>query len=226
MFWPDIFVICYSTPNYAPLANHCAESLLRLGLPRAQLHWWVDDSFAETDGSFRTSLWYHSVSQKILHLIVSLDLLVRRDIAFAGKWILFTDMDVQYFGPSHLWSAAALALTTHEVMFLREGATDEVNSGVFFIRATPDVMRRASAFFQRVLARMKERTRESMPYGDQTIVNELLPMSGLDVGFLPDAMVGFGRNCPRTALFHHAVAAGSMGAKLEQQRDVLFQRLR
>jgi len=102
---------------------------------------------------------------------------------------------------------------------MREGNTNEVNIGFFIIKNNhylPNIL----FFFRHVCNIFMSTPQKSMPYGDQTIINNHKKI--IEYDFIPNEYVIWGNNTLKPqSLLHHAVGCKDVATKLEQIQEII-----
>ncbi len=133
--------------------------------------------------------------------------LMRRKIDFTvemikkeqGNMVIWSDLDIQFFGPCT--TAIEKAIAAKDIVFLAEHwPQKEVNVGFIVLHCNAKTL----AFYEAVSAM----NFEAMPYYDQSAVNQLLRESSVDLSWdiLPYQFwsKSVGGTPPRDILLHHA----------------------
>lgn len=210
--------ICYSTPNYSKLTDIFLNSLNSINVRNINHNMDTPcDLFKET--GFRTDLWYYCVTNKIKHLT---NVLNTYDTLIDTQYFIFTDCDIMYIDKNiNEWSNLENYIINEnkDIYFMRENISDDVNSGFFIIKNNNNI-KNIITFFTEVLETMNITSKESMPLGDQSIINNL--KHKINYGFIPNDYVIFGRNIynKNKSLFHHAVCCKDVDDKISQINDI------
>ena len=206
--------ICYSTPNYSKLTNIFLNSLHDIQVNNIN-HMIDDISSLFKNTGFQTDLWYYCVRNKINHLI---NVLQDYDSLKNTKYFIFTDCDIIYIKKNiNEWYNLENYIQNEnkDIHFMREGTTNDVNSGFFIIKNNNNI-KKIINFFVEVLKTIDITKKEKMPYGDQSIINKL--KNKINYGFIPNDYVVFG-TCiynSNKSLFHHAVCCRDVDDKIIQ----------
>lgn len=184
-------------------------------------------NFRKTDqlcplGRFMSVGWVRAVSAKIDFLLAALG------CASEGEWIIFSDVDIQWFrsAKAYLEEAACLEGGENDMMF-QEDAAGEFCTGFFVCRANE----RTRGFWGDVAKLMRDKIS-----GDQRAANYLLASGSHAVraSHLPRVFWGPGQgrqektfwrpgsplNVPSDIVLHHANWAAGVESKIEQLRYV------
>ena len=211
--------ICYSTPNYSKLTDICLDSLKSINFENEQnINHLLDtphESKLLKNTGFQTDLWYYCVRNKINHLI---NVLNTRDSLTDTQYFIFTDCDIVYIKKNiHEWDNLEKFIINknNDIFFMRESTSNDVNSG-FFIIKNNDNLKNIINFFIEVLEKFDKTDKKNMPYGDQSIINNL--KNKLNYGFIPNNYVIFGTTIynKKKSLFHHAVYCKNVNDKILQ----------
>lgn len=172
-----------------------------------------------TDAGFGTPLWHLCVRNKIEHL---LNVLYNHQRLQTIKYFIFSDCDVVFLkNNANEWSNLErfIVQTERDIFFMREGTSEDVNTGLFIVKNNENMPRNIS-FFESVVQKLNTSNTEDLPYGDQTVINSLL--ASIDYGFIPNDYVVWGTQIynSRKSLFHHAVCASCVEDKLCQIKDI------
>jgi hypothetical protein len=168
---------------------------------------------------FQTDLWYYCVRNKINHLI---HVLKTYESLNNIKYFIFTDCDIIYIKKNkNEWYNLEnyIQNDNKDIHFMRESSRNEVNTG-FFIIKNNDNIKNTINFFIEVLQTMDTTEKVKMPYGDQSIINNL--KNKINYGFIPNDYVILGtiiynRN---KSLFHHAVSCNDVDEKIIQINQI------
>ncbi len=210
--------ICYSTPNYSRLTNMFLTSLHNINVNNIDhLTDYISTMFENT--GFQTDLWYRCVRNKINHLI---NVLKKYKGLNTIKYFIFTDCDIIYIKKNmHEWHNLEnyIQSESKDIHFMREHVSNDVNSG-FFIIKNNDKIENIIDFFTEVLQTIDTTEREKMPFGDQSIINNL--KNKTNYGFIPNDYVVFGMSIYNVnkSLFHHAVCCRDVDDKINQINHV------
>jgi hypothetical protein len=210
--------ICYSTPNYSKLTNICLDSLYDINVNNIN-HMTDDMNILFKNTGFGTDLWYYCVRNKINHLI---NVLKNYDYLNNIKYFIFTDCDIFYIKKNiNEWYNLENYIQNEnkDIYFMREGTSDDVNSGLFIIKNNDNITNIIN-FFIKVLQTIDTTEKEKMPYGDQSIINNLKNI--INYGFIPNDYVVFGNNIfnINKSLFHHAILCRDVDDKIKQINEI------
>jgi hypothetical protein len=225
--------ICYSTPNYAALTNLCLESLNQIKV--TNIHHKLDTPEISLENSgFQSDLWYYCIRNKMNHLIhvlndvennseniTHLNKAPRRGADSNLHWykyFIFTDCDVVYIKQNvKEWSQLENYIQNEnaDIFFMSDYAMDDINSG-FFIIKNNDNIKNIVHFFMEVLETFDNTEKHDMPFGDQTIINQL--KHKINYRLIPNDYVVYGTNIYNInkSLFHHAVGDTNIDDKVKQ----------
>lgn len=210
--------ICYSTPNYSKLTNIFLNSLHDIQVNNIN-HMTDDISILFKNTGFQTDLWYYCVRNKINHLI---NVLQDYDSLKNTKYFIFTDCDIIYIKKNiNEWHNLENYIQNEnkDIHFMREGISNDVNSGFFIIKNNNNI-KKIINFFVEVLKTIDITKKEQMPYGDQSIINNL--KNKINYGFIPNDYVVFGTSIynRNKSLFHHAVCCRDVDDKIIQINNI------
>ena len=210
--------ICYSTPNYSKLTNLFLNSLHDIQVNNIN-HMTDDISILFKNTGFQTDLWYYCVRNKINHLI---NVLQDYDSLKNTKYFIFTDCDIIYIKKNiNEWYNLENYIQNEnkDIYFMRENTSNDVNSG-FFIMKNNNNIKKIINFFVEVLKTIDITKKEQMPYGDQSIINNL--KNKINYGFIPNDYVVFGTSIYNSnkSLFHHAVCCRNVDDKIIQINEI------
>lgn len=210
--------ICYSTPNYSKLTNICLDSLHNINVNNIN-HMTDAISISFENTGFRTELWYYCVRNKINHLI---NVLQTYDRLNNIKYFIFTDCDIIYIKKNiDEWYNLENYIQNEnkDIHFMRENVSDDVNSGFFIIKNNDNITNIIN-FFVEVLQTIDRTEKVKMPFGDQSIINNL--KFKINYGFIPNDYVIFGTNIynRNKSLFHHAVCCKDVDDKIIQINQI------
>lgn len=210
--------ICYSTPNYSKLTNIFLNSLHDIQVNNIN-HMTDDISILFKNTGFQTDLWYYCVRNKINHLI---NVLQDYDSLKNTKYFIFTDCDIIYIKKNiNEWHNLENYIQNEnkDIHFMREGTSNDVNSGFFIIKNNNNI-KKIINFFVEVLKTIDITKKEQMPFGDQSIINNL--KNKINYGFIPNDYVVFGTSIynRNKSLFHHAVCCRDVDDKIIQINNI------
>ena len=210
--------ICYSTPNYSKLTNIFLNSLHEIQVNNIN-HMTDDISilFKKTgfQTGFQTDLWYYCVRNKINHMI---NVIQDYDSLKNTKYFIFTDCDIIYIKKNiNEWYNLENYIQNEnkDIHFMREGTSNDVNSGFFIIKNNNNITKIIN-FFVEVLKTIDITKKEQMPFGDQSIINNL--KNKINYGFIPNDYVVFGTSIYNSnkSLLHHAIGCRDVDDKIIQ----------
>lgn len=161
---------------------------------------------------FQKDSWYFVLHRKIQFVVEELEKCT------PGEYVIVSDADIQFFKPLQLFELIEEAKRRDIDWFgMPEGKRRTYNGGFYILR----VSQRIIAFFKDIDRRMSLRR---YAYGDQTLINEMLPRSGIKNNQIPLRYVVWGpERMTQEAIFHHAVCTTTCSDKLKQiahQRNV------
>jgi hypothetical protein len=206
--------ICYSTPNYSKLTNIFLNSLYDINVNNIN-HMIDDINILFKNTGFQTDLWYYCVRNKINHLI---NVLKNYDCLNNIKYFIFTDCDIVYIKKNiNEWYNLENYIQNEnkDIYFMRENLSNDVNSGFFIIKNNDNITNIIN-FFIKVLQTIDTIEKVKMPFGDQSIINNL--KNTINYGFIPNDYVVFGSTIYNInkSLFHHAVCCRDVDDKIKQ----------
>jgi hypothetical protein len=160
---------------------------------------------------FRTDAWYHVLTEKVRNIIDELN-----NVVPEGEYLVVSDVDIQWFEPSGVRKFVEDARRNGFDWYgMREGGRNEYNGGFYVVRNVAPIR----GLFADVLERLSQEPKP--PHGDQTILNELIPKSGIRHAQIPQHSYVWGDSNPmRHAVFHHAVCAFNNDDKRVQMERV------
>jgi hypothetical protein len=210
--------ICYSTPNYSKLTNMCLNSLYDINVNNIN-HMIDDGSILFENTGFQTDLWYYCVRNKINHLI---NVLKNYHCLNNIKYFIFTDCDIMYIKKNiNEWYNLENYIQNEnkDIYFMRENMSHDVNSGFFIIKNNDNITNIIN-FFIEVLQTIDTTEKVKMPYGDQSIINNLKNI--INYGFIPNDYVVFATHIfnINKSLFHHAVCCIDVDDKIKQINQI------
>jgi len=210
----DSLFICYSTPNYSKLTDIFLESLNNIHVKNID-HKLDNPCTSINVTGFQTNLWYYCIREKINQLI---RVLIKNNGSPNVKYFIFTDCDIIYIKKNmNKWNNLEnyITNTDNDIYFMREGVSEDVNSGFFIIKNNSNLTYNIN-FFIRVLLTIDRTEKKNMPLGDQTVINSL--KNNINYGFIPNDYVVFGNTIYNKdkSLFHHAVCCRDIDDKIEQ----------
>jgi tRNA uridine 5-carbamoylmethylation protein Kti12 len=102
---------------------------------------------------------------------------------------------------------------------MRENMSHDVNSGFFIIKNNDNITNIIN-FFIEVLQTIDTTEKVKMPYGDQSIINNLKNI--INYGFIPNDYVVFATHIfnINKSLFHHAVCCIDVDDKIKQINQI------
>ena len=217
----NCIVISYSTKNYKNLAKLYIESLDKLNVEYTNVKHKIDnyDTTLFTSDGFQTNLWYYAVSNKINHLIHTLENFKMNTIP---NYFIFSDCDVQFIEKNkHEWNNLYQFMDRNEndIFFMRDSAREDVNTGFFIIKNNRN-LKYIINFFKTVLFSLFNREKRTIELGDQTIINEL--KNNINYDFIPDEYIVFGTKIydMNKSLIHHSVYCKTIDEKINQMNFI------
>jgi len=209
-FLKKALFVSYSTPNYSKLTDIYRSSLEKIG---ANMEHCLEEVDFKEEG-FQTDLWYHCVSAKIKNVIAVLSK------PSSYKYLVFSDCDIHYIHQNkEYWNVLEefIVESPENIFFMRENNTNKINSGFFIIKNNVEMVE----FFTRIYTIMQNTSKEQMPFGDQTIINNNLHL--VKYNYIPNEYVIWGEKISNKSksLFHHAVNCDDIESKLNQISNVL-----
>jgi len=178
---------------------------------------------------FRTDLWYYCIRNKISHLIDTLNSYTTgsADTSHSStdkyEYFIFTDCDIVYFNQNQSeWAnleAYVLSQPTN-ICFMRENTRErEVNTGFFIIKNNSEIQSIID-FFTEVLYMMDTCRKTDMPFGDQSIINNI--KNKIAHSYMPVEYVAFGTIIYNKdkCLMHHAVCCNDVDEKIAQVNKI------
>ena len=205
--------ICYSTPNYQPLVDNLFQSLRSIHFNMDNVRHKLDDSFHDLSVTgFRSPIWYHSITNKIRHLIDVLSTPHSTDFFF------FSDCDITFFPHNILkWNDLELFIRNSDksIFFMHENVHEDLMNGGFFIIKNNFLIHSFILFFTQVLNDMISHPQDSF-FEDQDIINRIKHLIPYD--FIHNRFVAWGFSVfdPYFTLFHHATCSHDVIDKLQQ----------
>jgi hypothetical protein len=204
--------------NYSKLTNICLNSLYDINVNNIN-HMIDNNSILYENTGFQTDLWYYFVRNKINHLI---NVLKNYDSLNNINYFIFTDCDIIYIKKNiNEWYNLENYIQNEnkDIHFMREYLYDDVNSGFFIIKNNDNIPNIIN-FFVEVLQTFDTTEKIKMPFGDQSIINNL--KNKINYGFIPNDYVVFGKNIfnINKSLFHHAVGPADVDDKIQQINEI------
>ena len=205
--------ICYSTPNYQPLVDNLFQSLRSIHFNMDNVRHKLDDSFHDLSVTgFRSPIWYHSITNKIRHLIDVLSTPHSTDFFF------FSDCDITFFTHNILkWNDLELFLRNSDksIFFMHENVHEDLMNGGFFIIKNNSYINSFIHFFTQVLNDMISHPQEQF-FEDQDIINRIKHLIPYD--FIHNRFVAWGFSVfdIQHTLFHHATCCHDVSHKIQQ----------
>ena len=207
--------ICYSTPNYSKLTNIFLNSLKELNVTNINHIIDTPSSKLLENSGFQTDLWFYCTRNKINHLI---NVLNNYETYIDIQYFIFTDCDINYIKNNiNEWNNLEKNIINEnkDIYFMHENVSNDVNSGFFVIKNNNNINNIIN-FFIEVLKTIDITDKSNMPFGDQTIINNL--KHTINYGFISNDYVIFGTNIynKNCCLFHHAVGCIDVNDKIKQ----------
>jgi len=219
-------IIAYSTPNYY-LADLFVHRLKEINFRMENLHHCKDNSMVaplhQPTAAF-SSFWYDCLIKKLHNLIHVLREKCRKDDDF--KFFISSDCDILFIKKNaHEWTnlEAYIDNSPHDIFFMRESTTPNVNCGFFIIKNNSNKTT-ILEFFEKIYKIMTTIDKKDMPLGEQTLINNY--KSEINFGYIPNEYFIWADHVydPEKSLFHHPVCCLNQQAKLNQIKkiDTLF----
>ena len=169
---------------------------------------------------FKSAVWYRCLLRKCEYFLDALNTI--RD---PGVVSVFCDADVQVFPAlRQVWGGLVEDMHARDLdcLFMREGASTEVNGGLLVARATA----RTRAFWAEVVRQFQND--RAVDLGEQTLINRLIAHGGCELrwDYLDADTVVWAARMPereedmQKLCFHHAVCADGVAAKGAQMDKV------
>jgi len=198
------------------------ESLKAIGVKN--INHKLDDSKVVLDGQhkagFGSDFWHYCVKAKIKHLVNTL----KDTKSVSPKYYIFTDCDVRMIQKNVTeWDSLQKYIDKEkpdkDVFFMIEGTSRDVNTGFFIIKNNTNLPQTIS-FFEQVLEIMEKSKIGEMPFGDQSIVNNIKDQLNFD--FIPSEYVIFGNTIfnKNKCLVHHAIGTIGTNDKVLAMNDM------
>jgi len=218
MLLNESLIISYSTPNYENLTNIFLKSLASINVTNIDHYLDKSDMVKDNITGFQTNLWYYSVTNKIKHL---------NNVLLNGNnsnynYFIFSDCDIWFIKKNKSeWNNLQKYIdeNDNDIYFMREKDTDDVNSGFFIIKNNGNI-KTIKFFFREVYFTMLKEAKKDMPYGDQTIINNL--KDKINYGYIPNEYVIFADKVydRNKSLFHHATCCKDVKEKIVQINNI------
>jgi hypothetical protein len=98
---------------------------------------------------------------------------------------------------------------------MRENTSNDINGGFYIIKNNKNIYQIIN-FFIEVLNILSNSNKKDIPYGDQTIINNL--KSTINFDYIPNDYMIWGENIHNInkSLLHHCVCVGDIKGKLKQ----------
>jgi hypothetical protein len=213
--------ICYSTPNYSKLTTIFLDSLSDLNIKKINHLIENPPNNLLQETGFRTDLWYYCVKNKINHLI---NVLKQHDTLTDIQYFIFTDCDIIYIKKNiNEWDNLEKDIIndSKDIYFMRENVSNDVNSGFFIIKNNNNI-KNIINFFIEVVETFNMTNKSDMPFGDQSIINNL--KHKINYGFISNDYVIFGKKIfnKNRSLFHHAVSCKDVDDKILQINNIKY----
>ena len=199
--------------EYEPIFQVFRESYKAAGLPHNRLHWKQYPTHSLNATGFGSDAWYEALQHKLQFYLASLKK------AHWGAVCVLLDADVSTF--PYAFKGVQLLIDGMnmrglDLLFMREGNQDIVNSGLIFARNTLSTSKLLTSVLNMA-------AQERLPFGDQTAFNLLLVTNEWrhKWDFIDDAFVIWSTDMPSAldkVMFHHAVGPGTttIQEKVEQ----------
>jgi hypothetical protein len=211
--------ICYSTPNYSKLTNIFLDSLKNINVKHIEHLIETPILNLLNESGFQSDLWYYCVYNKIKHLV---NILSIYDTFSNIKYFIFSDCDIIYLQNNiDEWNNLEYYINNDnkDIYFMRENISDDVNSGFFIIKNNENIEKIIN-FFTEVLQIFNITNKNKMPFGDQTIINNL--KNKINYGFIPYDYIIFGKHIfnKNKSLLHHAIGCKNIDEKINQINNI------
>ena len=210
--------ICYSTPNYSKLTNLCIKSLNDINVTNIE-HKLDNPTISFKNTGFQTDLWYYCIRNKLNHLI---DILNNYDNLIDIQYFIFTDCDIIYIKKNvkEWYNLENYIINENkDIFFMREDTSNDVNTGFFIIKNNNNI-KNIISFFIEILQTIDITKKNNMPFGDQSIINNL--KNKINYGFIPNDYVIYATTIfnKNKSIFHHAVCCRDVDDKIIQINQI------
>ena len=232
-FLDQIMFFGSSTENYAPLTQIWRDSLLNIGVkPENIKHSTFSlPSNYRKDVQFQTKEYAYCIERKVHYIIQHLKQYKAEGIRH--QYCVMADCDLMFFPNRSLsWKDLFSFMEVHDgdLYLPYENHNKDVPQGnTGFVMLKTEKIDAVLAAYEKVHEKIKNAVTElnkhglfkSVPYVDQTIINEC--DLGIKIVLLPSsfAMHGADHSYPfkQSALFHHAIGATNVPAKVNQMME-------
>lgn len=209
VFMPYLKVITCTSDNYKPVYDVFYNSLRPLDHNMELVVHTLDLSMFKTFG-FGADSWHYAMESKINFVVNQLEETMQ------GEYIVVTDADIQFFEPRKLHYLVQQArIKGLDYYGMQENDKDMYNGGFYIICVNEKTL----AFYKQVYEMM---TKHRYPYGDQTVINELLPKSKvIKHAKIPRELCTWGGHTPTPhSIFHHATCTHTIQEKLDMMKNI------
>ena len=196
-----------TSPNYSELYNIFVDTLQ----PESNnIEIYVANFDIGTNNN-PNDIWHNAMRFKMNYIIEQLKTICEED-----EYIILSDADIQFFRPEKVIDLINMAREQNlEYFGMAEATRNEYNGGFTILKNTQQIR----DFYQTIYDRISV---TKYRYGDQTVINELLPKSSIKNLKIPKEYVIWGNNIydKKQSIFHHAVCILAVDGKLKQMEKI------
>lgn len=215
-------IACYSTPKANRFWDIFRDSLIAIGVEESQILHHREPDLPDGGSGFQSRQWYESTSGKVRWFADQLG-----KASLESDFLICSDVDI-WFPPGREsgWKEleAFLDLSPQQIFAAREpwGGSGPSNTGFLVIKKSH--YGPMSTYLRDVSTQIEQRSRSrqqgSIPFSDQSLINDDLRKRILPFDFIPDHLCSLGgpgiASKMETMIFHHACGAFNECQKIEQ----------
>ena len=200
-----IFVV--TSPNYIELYNIFTESLQ----PEKNDIKIYSDIFPVEKYNNHKDIWHNAMRFKMNFILNELT-----NTCEENEYVILSDADIQFIRPEKLHDLIDMARSKDlEYFGMAENTRNEFNGGFVILKNTQNIRDLYKTVYERILVK-------EYPFGDQTVLNDILPKSNIKNEKIPREYVIWGESIydKNKSIFHHAVCVTNIEGKIKQMSNV------
>ena len=138
------------------------------------------------------------------------------NICEENEYVILSDADIQFIRPEKLHDLIDMARSKDlEYFGMAENTRNDFNGGFVILKNTHNIRDLYKTVYERILVK-------EYPFGDQTVLNDILPKSNIKNEKIPREYVIWGECIydKNKSIFHHAVCVTNIEGKIKQMKNV------